>query len=101
MDNSIEQQLLGRVNPLGQGQSVVFPDYGGYCISNIPSLIGSILGLPGDFSPINKLGSPFGEYERVIFLILDGFGYRKAQSLFEEFPNSSLKELGESGCSRH
>jgi hypothetical protein len=98
MDNSIEQQLLGRVNPLGQGQSVVFPDYGGYCISNIPSLIGSLLGLRGDCSAINKLGSPFDGYERVIFLILDGFGFRKAQALFEEFPDSALKELGESGC---
>ena len=98
MNNPIEQQLLGRANPLGQGQSVVFPDYEGYCISNIPSLIGSILGLPGDSSPINKLGSPFGEYERVIFLVLDGFGYRKAQSLFEEFPSSALRALGQSGC---
>jgi len=98
MDNSIEKQLLGRANPFGQGQNVVFPDYEGYCISNIPSLISSILELPSDSSPITKLGDPFRGYERIVFLVLDGFGYRKAQTLFKEFPNSALKELGETGC---
>jgi hypothetical protein len=97
MDNSIEQQLLRRVNPLGQGQSVVFPDYGGYCISNIPALIGSVLGVSDDSAPISKLGSPYDGYERVVFLVLDGFGYRKAQALFEAFPNSALRELGNVG----
>jgi len=98
MDNSIEQQLLSRANPLGQGQSVVFPDYRGYCITNIPSLICSIMAVNDDSTPISKLGNPFGGYERVVFLVLDGFGYRKAQALFKEFPNSALKGLGESGC---
>ncbi|MCK4570826.1 alkaline phosphatase family protein [Candidatus Bipolaricaulota bacterium] len=98
MDTSIEQQLLHRENPLGQGQSVVFPDYEGYCIANVPSLIGSILGMNDNSSAISKLGKPFENYERVVFLVLDGFGYRKAQTLFQEFPDSALKELGESGC---
>ena len=98
MDTSIEQQLLRRENPLGRGQGLVSPDYTGYCIANIPSLIGSVLGMNDDSSALSKLGNPFADYERVVFLILDGFGYRKAQSLFQEFPNSALRKLGESGC---
>ncbi|MFC2105456.1 alkaline phosphatase family protein [Candidatus Bipolaricaulota bacterium] len=98
MDKSIEQLLLGRENPLGRGRSVVFPDYTGYCIANIPSLIGSVLGIDDDSSATASLGERFGDYERVVFLILDGFGYRKAQALFQEYPDSVLKELGEDGC---
>jgi len=97
MDTSIEQQLLRRENPLGQGQSVVFPDYEGYCIANIPLLIGSVLGVNDNSSAISKLGNRFDGYERVVFLVLDGFGYRKAQALFQEFPDSALRKLGESG----
>ena len=98
MDTSIEQLILGRENPLGQGQSVVAPDYGGYCIANIPSLIGSILRMNDDSAPISKLGNPFAGYERVVFLVLDGLGYRKAQALFQEYPDAALRKLGESGC---
>ncbi|MBU1049762.1 alkaline phosphatase family protein [Candidatus Bipolaricaulota bacterium] len=98
MDNLIERQLLGRANPLEQGQSVVFPDYRGYCISNIPSLIASLLGVHEGHSPLGKIAEPFSGYERIVFLILDGFGFRKAQALFEEFPDAALKRLGESGC---
>jgi len=98
MDTSIEQQLLRRENPLGRGQSVVFPDYGGYCISEVPSLIGFVLGVNENSSATTELGKRFDGYERVVFLILDGFGYRKAQTLFQEYPNSALRELGEAGC---
>ena len=98
MDTSIEHLLLRRDNPLGRGQSVVFPDYEGYCISNVPSLIGSVLGVNESSSATSELGKRFGSYERVVFLILDGLGYRKAQSLFQDHPNSALKELGEAGC---
>ncbi|MCK5247954.1 alkaline phosphatase family protein, partial [Candidatus Bipolaricaulota bacterium] len=98
MDKSIEKLLLDRENPLGRGQSVVFPDYTGYCIANVPSLIGSILGVDEDSSATTALGRQFGDYERVVLLILDGFGFRKAQTLFQEYPDSALRELGEAGC---
>lgn len=98
MDTSIEQRLLQCENPLGQGQSVVFPDYQGYCISNLPSLIGTVLGVGDDASLISKLAESFKGYERIVFLVLDGFGYRKAQALFQEYPDSALRKLGESGC---
>ncbi len=97
MDPLIEEQLLGRVNPLRQGQSVVFPDYRGYCISNIPSLIESLLGLGDCPSPLGKLAAQYDGYDRIVFLILDGFGYRKAKALFREFPNCALKHLSETG----
>ncbi len=98
MDKSIEQQILRRENPLGQGQSMVSPDYTGYCIANVPSLIGAILGMNDSSSPISTLGKPFADYERIVFLVLDGLGYRKSQALFQEYPDSALRKLGESGC---
>lgn len=98
MDKSIEQQLLCRQNPLRRGRSVVFPDYNGYCISEMSSLISSVLGVAEDSSPTAALGKQFGDYERVVFLVLDGLGYRKAQALFKQYPDSALKKLGEAGC---
>lgn len=98
MESSIEQRLLTRENPLGQGRSVVFPDYEGYCIAHLPSLVNSVLRLSEDSSIISGLGSPYEGYDRVVLLILDGFGYRKAQALFQEYPDSTLKKLGEIGC---
>jgi len=98
MDKPIEQRLLGRENPLGRGRSVIFPDYNDYCIANIPSLIGTVLGVDEDSSATAALGRRFDDYERVVLLLLDGFGYRKAQALFQEYPDSVLKRLGEAGC---
>ena len=97
MTTSIEQQLLHRDNPLGRGRSVVFPDYKGYCIVNVPSLIRSILGLKTDASVLAQLGTTFRGHERVVFLVLDGLGYRKTQALFREHPDSALRTLSESG----
>ena len=77
---------------------MVSPDYTGYCIANLPSLIGFMLGVNESSSATAELGKQFDGYERIVFLILDGFGYRKAQTLFQEFPNSALRRLGESGC---
>ncbi|TFH07635.1 MAG: alkaline phosphatase family protein [Candidatus Atribacteria bacterium] len=98
MEKTIEELLLHRENPLGQGLSVVFPDYAGYCISKVPALIGSILGASNGSAPITKLGDPFRSYSRIVFLVLDGLGYRKAQALFREYPDSALRGLGEAGC---
>ena len=97
MDTSIEQRLLSRKNPLGAGQDVVFPDYAGYCIVSIPSLIASVLGTDENPSPLSDIAQAFDSYDRVVLLILDGFGFRKAQALFRKFPDSVLKELGERG----
>ena len=77
---------------------MVFPDYTGYCIVNIPSLIGSVLGINEHHSPTAALGKQFDGFQRIVFIILDGFGYRKAQALLKEHPDSALRKLGEDGC---
>ena len=77
---------------------MVFPDYEGYCISNIPSLISSLLDVASESSLLGKLAEGFSQYERIVFLVLDGFGYRKAQALFREYPDSALRKLGSLGC---
>jgi hypothetical protein len=97
MNNAIERQLLDRPNPLLRGQSVVAPDYEGYCISQIPSLITALLSDREISCSMEEVANPFKGVERIVFLILDGFGYRKAQELFEACPDSALRQLGETG----
>lgn len=97
MDTAIERHLLKRPNPLGRGQSIVAPDYGSYCIASIPELIGSLLGVGKAGDHWKALQDRFAGIERIVFLLLDGFGYRKAQEMFSAFPNAALKELADRG----
>ncbi len=97
MDTSIEHRLLNRENPLRRGRSVVFPDYSGYCISSIPSLVAAVFGEDTEDGLLARLAEPYMDYERIVLLVLDGFGYRKAQELFAEFPDSALATLGRTG----
>jgi len=98
MDIAIERHLLERPNPLGRGLSVVYPDYEGYCIANIPELIASLLGTAEAEEHWADIVRQAAGVERIVFLLLDGFGYRKAQELFAAFPGTALEGLAERGC---
>ena len=84
-----------RSTPWGSG--TVLPNYGGACITALPSLIEQILGL-GSTMPQDGLGlREIPTFDRVLLFILDGFGYRKARSLFETYPDLALNLLSEPG----
>jgi len=97
MDTTVERHLLERSNPLGRGFSVVYPEYDGYCIANIPDLIASLLGTAEVADPWAEVARQAAGVERIVFLLLDGFGYRKAQELFAAFPDAALKGLADRG----
>jgi len=92
----IEELILGAPLPQGFPSTVVLPDYDRFAITAVPHLIERILGLADGEGPLEEAIDP-PRYDRVILLIIDGFGYRKASELFADGRVVTLKELGERG----
>ena len=56
------------------------PDYGGYCLSNVPSTVLSLLGVnPGRTTLPREAfgGTETGQVENVVLMLFDGLGYRE------------------------
>jgi len=56
------------------------PDYGGYCLSNVPSTILSLLGIHQGRTTLPKDalgGTETGDVENVVLMLFDGLGYRE------------------------
>lgn len=78
----------------------VRPDYGGYCLSNVPTKILSLFGisdsrptLPGDaLGNVETAG-----VEKVILLVCDGFGYREWRN---QTSSGFVKAISEKGAVR-
>ncbi|WP_435063290.1 alkaline phosphatase family protein [Halobaculum sp. EA56] len=52
----------------------VFPDYGGYCVANVPGTVGAALGADvGRSLPDGAL--PDGDYSTVVVVLVDGLGW--------------------------
>lgn len=94
---SIEQHLLARAKPSRWGAQSVLPDYAGYSIVGLPSLIERLFGLDGRETPLTVVASDIPAFEHVVLLILDGLGYRKTESLFDRFPDLALRSLSQTG----
>lgn len=60
------------------------PLYSGYAFSELPNTILSLLG--GDKGGLPKDCIQPGTYERVIFILIDGFGWRFLQQYQEKYP---------------
>lgn len=59
---------------------MVLPDHGGYSISAVPSLICRALGIES-VAPPRLADVEVPHVERIVFLIVDGFGYRSLERL--------------------
>lgn len=94
---SIERRLLARDKPARWGSRSVLPDYAGYSIADLPAWVERLFGLDGPETPLTEAASDLPPFEHVVLLILDGWGYRKAESLFERFPDLALRSLGRRG----
>ena len=83
--------------PTPWGAKTILPDYGGACIASLSDFVAQVLGV-GPANAAKRLGlSDCPRFDRVLFFILDGFGYRKAQNLFDAFPDLALRSLGQQG----
>jgi hypothetical protein len=70
------------------------PAYGSRCFSDLPALIFHLLTGEGR-SPLSKLAAPLTErYDRLVFILIDGFGWRFYQQ-FAEMP--LLKRIAREG----
>ncbi len=93
----IEQHLLTRAKPERWGASTILPDYAGFSIVGLPSLIQSLFGSGECPAPWQEIASDLSGYDHIIMLVLDGLGYRKLHSLFERHPDLTLRALGQTG----
>jgi hypothetical protein len=95
--SDIEQHLLNRPAPAPWAADCVLPDYGGYSIVGLAGLIDRFFGGEEPSSKLADLASDVPAADHVILLLTDGLGYRKTESLFERFPDSTLASLAETG----
>ncbi|MXV62358.1 alkaline phosphatase family protein [Natronorubrum sp. JWXQ-INN-674] len=73
MRTDLERRLRER---LSEGD-YCFPDYDGYCFANVPATVGSVLGADrnaGRSLPDDVLTGVGDEYDRVLVVVVDGFG---------------------------
>jgi len=92
-----EQRPIEDFAPTEWSGETIRPDYGRHAISSLPRLTEHALGLNSDPHPFADVCPDIGTYDRVLFLVLDGFGYRKALRLFDAYPDLALRALGERG----
>ncbi len=92
-DSALHERLCCRVR-----DGRLPPDYGGACFSEIPGVVRHLLGLQDDSPLADAMASagvtPRGT-EKVIVLLLDGFGYRQWVKYVDRHP--FLKRIAERG----
>ena len=71
---------MSRPLPVDFPASVILPDYDGFSIAAIPSLVEGLLTESKADTPLGAALS-LPSFDRVVLLILDGFGYRALQRL--------------------
>ncbi|MFC4544446.1 alkaline phosphatase family protein [Halosolutus amylolyticus] len=71
MRTDLESRLRDRLTEAGY----LFPDYGGYCFASVPGTVRSVLGDDGGQPlPADVLAGLDDEYDRVLVVLVDGFG---------------------------
>jgi len=90
----IERQIAAK-----QPEGFVYPQYDGYCFSNIPSAIQYLFGLKSN-SPLSvvldKAGIQPGEDLTIVALLIDGFGYNQWLRYAEKY--EFLRRFTENGA---
>jgi hypothetical protein len=84
------------LRPQGLPDTAVLPDYDGLSITKIPDLVRAVLGLPVDVGGLVEAVDP-PRFDRVLLLILDGFGFRRMEQLWDDYPDLELRRLASSG----
>lgn len=85
----INSKSVEFIDKSGSNENFIKPQYDTYCFSNIPSLIKNVL--TGDKSPSclfpdDIFGNLPQKYDKVILLLVDGFGWKKFMQLTAKYP---------------
>ena len=78
---------MGKISLQGLPEEFVLPEYGSYCLSNVTPTILSLFDVKSErpMIPRDAFGSvEVDSPERVILIVLDGFGYREWESQASE-----------------
>jgi predicted AlkP superfamily pyrophosphatase or phosphodiesterase len=90
----IRTEILEKIKKDKQQGSFIYPYYGKYSIAEIPQTILSLFGYP-KVSNILPLKYKVGDFEKIVFLFADGFGF---DLFLKEHKNYQLlKSLSEKG----
>jgi len=93
----ILDRLRSRTSPLSPPNGALLPDYDGFCIARIPDVIRRALGCSDQSTALGELlANPHSQ--RVVLVILDGFGYHKFHSLQRTGHIETLGELADRGA---
>ncbi len=75
--NQITSLASRQISGLPAESGLLFPNYDGYCLSNLPAAVCSWLGAPplGSAGLAGEYTANFhGDYEKVVFFLIDGMG---------------------------
>ncbi len=104
----LEQELLATPGPpiaVHLPQDLVVPRYGGRSILNIPPTIGHLLGVTEGWQapPLDgELWRSLGDgVERVIFLLVDGIGWRRVWRALNSFDDGFVRDIETRGGLLH
>lgn len=92
----IERTLTSRPVPDGIPSTAVLPDYDGFSIAGVPPLIKRALGEGTEETPLIDVVAP-PMVDRVIFILLDGLGYRALRRLADTGAIPTLSALASAG----
>ena len=85
-----------RLLELDLGTEIIYPNYDGYSLLNLPGGICRLLGIPVFGSPplADELLNPrMSHYRRVVLLVLDGLGLFRFQGYLQQGLGAAWKEL--------
>lgn len=84
IDGMINERSIDAVGASRFSSDFLKPLYSTYAFSQIPSTILSLLGIGSEGLPKDCVGN--GTYERVIFILIDGFGWKYLQKYKDQHP---------------
>jgi hypothetical protein len=80
----------------GLPDAAVLPDYDGLSITHIPDVVRAALGLSAETGLLVETVAP-PRTDRVLLIILDGFGYNRMTQLAADHPDLEIQRLADSG----
>jgi hypothetical protein len=90
----INHDSIQATSQLQFGSQFIRPAYGSYCFAHLPGTLKRLFGLPTPDS-LPQASLPEGEYERVVLILLDAFGWQYFERFANELP--LLRELVANG----
>lgn len=85
MKKELQARIFGQIGRASK-EGWILPAYGGFCFSEIPDVVASILGLEVPRSPfIDEVEKLAPKAKKVVLLLIDAFGFNQLMPYVEEY----------------